>query len=198
MSIASLMVKKDFKHSLQDEMESFYYIILYASIVGLPHENLDDVEGDISGFFDEHKVHKGKLLGGRAKNSNRFSSDFYDLWEFKNDALKNWLEVVLQLQYKSDKGEQLKWTPKALCDQWKITDEDDLPVNDRVHNTGVNASTRGKSKPNTNTPSATQVSAHISRPSQSQSQSTSRKRLVDETDFEEHSEALKRQWNTPR
>lgn len=27
-----------------DGMESFYYIILYASILSLPHEQIDDIE----------------------------------------------------------------------------------------------------------------------------------------------------------
>ena len=43
MSYFSLS-EDDFRHSFQDDMESFYWIVLYAAILWLPHKKFDDIE----------------------------------------------------------------------------------------------------------------------------------------------------------
>lgn len=129
MSIASLM-DEDFKHKFKDDMESFYYVIIYASVLWLPHKEVDDVERRVSRFFDEYEVNNGKAEGGMVKMSNLYSGAFHRIWNFRNSSLQQWLTRVLEIQWPY--GELEDWTPEALSNQWKITDEEDLPEDDRI------------------------------------------------------------------
>lgn len=190
MSIASLR-GVNVKYKFQDDMESFYYVILYASIVWLPHGKSDNVETWLLKFFDENTEHLETTRGGAMKNSNRFSGDFYELWNFKNDALKRWLEGVWGLQWIARHGDQLDWTPRKLYDQWKSTDEEDLPTDDRIDNIGTKSTRKGKEKKKPEPSNATQVSVRSSRnadPPSSRSLNmthASSKRTAKETEFED-------------
>lgn len=177
-------------------MESFYYIILYASVLWLPHENIQDVEEEMAEFFNNHKERNGQVKGGTPKEANRIGGKFFSQWRFENDALKDWLETVRLLQWPTRYGEQVEWTPKALNDQWKATDEGDLPIDDRLDNISTNASGRGKKKQRLVTPShATQVSFHSSQliASSRTHKSGSSKRPVNKTEFEDSLDESKRQ-----
>lgn len=199
MSVSTLM-PDNIRHKFQDDMESFYYIVLYASVLWLPHMDVPLLENWVSNFFNESMDYHGQAVGGTVKESNRTSGSFYKLWRFKNNSLKTWLEAVRRLQWVSEDGKQHKWTPKALHDQWKSTDEEDLPVDDREDHIEINTSKKGKGKKNT----ATQPSAHASQISLQQSQSidaaasTSSKRPASETGFEEHLDASRRRRNPAR
>ena len=129
MSIASLFREK-FKHRFQDDMESFYYVILYASVLWLPHKEIDDIERRISKFFHEYELFDGKAEGGSAKLSNSYRETFYRVWDFENRSLRLWLEKVLELQRPWD--EPPNWTPQALYDQWKVIIDENLPEDDRI------------------------------------------------------------------
>lgn len=178
-------------------MESFYYVIIYASVLWLPHENCDDVERQISKFFDEYDEYQGRTQGGVAKESNRISATFYDLWGFKNNTLKNWLEKVRDLQWRDREGRQPEWTPKLLCDQWKFTDEDDLPVDDRVEHVQAKVRRQGKRIQEINTLDGARE-GHDAAPPKHESGSLngeskcSSKRSAEEARFEERSDASKR------
>lgn len=68
MSTSLLLFRREkikIKYRFQDDMESFYYIILYASILLLPHEQIDDIED-----LDEYRKYRGGSHGGTTKESN--------------------------------------------------------------------------------------------------------------------------------
>lgn len=196
MSVESLLGFEDFRHRFKDDMESFYYVVLYASIHWLPHENPDDVKTEVARFFDEYKERRGKAHGGIAKSSNFTSGRFYDLWGFQNDALKIWLEGVRKMQWKNWDDEQPKWTPKGLNDLWKIADEGDLPIDDRVEHLLPQA-TKDARKTKTSASDAIQKNRCValpgsgSRSADAVSRSSS-KRSVEEVGFEERSGSSKR------
>lgn len=197
MSIDALFGDKSFKHRFQDDMESFYYVVLYASVIWLPHENSECVEEEVTSFFDEYKERSGKARGGVAKESNRASGKFYRLWRFGNDALKEWLEAVRLLQWPTRYGEQPEWTPKALNDQWKTTDEGNLPTNDRVNRALSRSPEEEVRETEASTSNALRESENIALPEPG-SHSTdavsrsSSKRSAEEVGFEERSDSSKR------
>ena len=129
MSIACL-TDDDFKHRFQDDMESFYYVILYASVLWSPRDDVNDVEERMSKFFDEYVFYGRRTEGGTAKTLNVLRGTFLRMWDFKNGSLQQWLARVLELQRPFEI--QPNWTAQALSDQWKITDEEDLPEDDRI------------------------------------------------------------------
>lgn len=198
MSIASLFGRKDFNHRFQDDMESFFYVILYASVLWLPHKPVDDIGKHVSLFFDECNDHNGRPRGGSLKNSNRCSSTFYEIWEFENDSLKRWLEIVRDLQWPTRMGEQPEWTPKALYDQWKSTDEENLPLNDRVDHLVAEQPKECEQKPetadlNTTEPSENSIPPGYGLRSSNIASRSSSKRSANDAGFEGQSESSKRQ-----
>lgn len=186
-----------FKHSLQDDMESFYYVVFYASVLWLPHKDVPNIANRVSKFFDEYDEYDGKAQGGTAKESNRNSGSFYKLWLFKNDSLKKWLEAVRKLQWRTEDDEQPRWTPEALHDQWKSTDEEDLPIDDRVYHATQQeelqssvAAVSSKPRPqkaNVNPHSPSHASGSVEIKSR-----TSSKRSAKDARFEESSDSSKR------
>lgn len=161
-SIKALLSAPDFKYSLQDDLESFYYIILYASILWLPHKELEtkDTEYRMKRFFGDYHEQNGHMTGGRSKFHNQSYGTFSKQWKFYNKALNSWLKYVLALQ----KPENVEnWTPMALHNIWKDIDENDLPLDDRVDNLTQNTK-RGKKKavPKQEISEATRPSVRIS------------------------------------
>lgn len=128
MSIDSLL-KADFKHRFQDDMESFYYVVLYSSALWLPHEESDNDKEHISKFFDEHEVFNGRLEGGTLKFLNRKLGKFETSWGFKNELLREWLTRVRQLQLPYQT--QPNWNPTSLHNVWLSIDRSNLPTDDR-------------------------------------------------------------------
>lgn len=187
MSIAALR-GKNFKHTFQDDMESFYYVILYSSVLWLPHKEVHNLELHVSKFFDEYSEDRGKVTGGIGKISDRAMGTFYEVWEFKNDSLKCWLEEVRTLQEACRRGAQPKWTPEALHRQWKMTDEDNLPVDDRIdHRLAKLTEHMREEKPNIRD-AATIASVSCS----------SSKRSTKEASFDERSDSNKRHRGSSR
>lgn len=143
MSIAALL-GDDFKHILKDDMESFFYVILYASILWLPHREVNNIKRRMSKFFDEYDLVKGKAEGGASKYTNRALGNFVHSWGFKNQTLGDWFGEVLELQ--RPVGEEINWTPEALYDVWTSIDERGLPNDDRSDNL-VPKLSKGRPKP---------------------------------------------------
>lgn len=199
MSINSLEANEDFKHRFQDDMESFYYMVLYASVRWLPHGKLDEIKERISKFFDENEAYRGKFEGGHQKFSNRERGRFETFWGFENEFLREWLKRVRKLQLPAQN--QPSWTPRMLHDIWKSIDEEDLAKDDRKDHLGsiqrqlIN-----------NVPPATRTSTRSTKITSQKvfdlipvnvTSGTSSKRRVGEAEagFESNTDALKRQRN---
>lgn len=131
MSVASL-VGIEFRHRIQDDMESFYYVMLYCGVRWLPHKKVVDIKKQITSFFDEINDMGGKPCGGSFKHANIWVGDFHRLIGFTNAAIQAWFSKVLQLQRPF--FEQPNWKPEILHEIWKLADDADLPNNDRIDN----------------------------------------------------------------
>lgn len=196
MSIASLL-GEDFKHGFEDDMESFYYVILYASVLWLPHKNIENIEKRISRFFDEYEVNDGVVQGGSAKIANLVAGLFHKVWGFESDSLNRLLEGTRLLQQQAAEEKRSKWTPEALHKQWKSTDEEDLPTNDKVDHLLLQSKENERKLKLTMQRSREGSPVHEPHSLDAASRSSS-KRSADDAGFEEPSESSKRQRRSNR
>lgn len=130
MSINSLGGNEKFRHCFQDDMESFFHVVLYASIRWLAHNRLEDLEHRLSQFFNESRVIGGKTRGGYMKLANVVYGIFLDDFKWDNAHLAEWIGACLTLQ-KQALENRTKWTPESLFELWLCTDSKDLPNDDR-------------------------------------------------------------------
>ncbi|KAJ2981455.1 hypothetical protein NUW54_g10874 [Trametes sanguinea] len=63
-------------HTFQDDMEALFYVVLYCSLVHLPHNIVDPIElrTFIEVFFDSSAMRFGRLEGGDSKRANSMAS----------------------------------------------------------------------------------------------------------------------------
>ena len=83
------------KHTLQDDMESLLYVVLYCALLYLPH-NLSKVllAQTIKEMFEASKFSDGYFIGGDGKLDNAVSRRYTKSMEF-NAPLKEWLDAVM-------------------------------------------------------------------------------------------------------
>lgn len=129
MSIA-LLRKRGFRHRFQDDMESFYYVLLYSSVLWLPREEEEGFEKLVSEYFNEYLVGDGIATGGSFKAVNIFTGFFRNIWQFDNVLMQKYLDDILDLQRPFE--DQPSWIPQALYTVMKSMDEEDLPLDDRM------------------------------------------------------------------
>ena len=84
------------KHTLQDDMESLIYVVLYCALLYLPH-NLPDQElaRKIWLLFEDAELMEGRLVGGLGKLDNMASQIHTKSVEF-NTSLKEWLNSMMK------------------------------------------------------------------------------------------------------
>ncbi|KAI0712053.1 hypothetical protein C8Q76DRAFT_476440 [Earliella scabrosa] len=140
------------KHTLQDDMESLLYVILYCSFLWLPH-NLSKYElgYTIRGLFEETSRAHGIIIGGGGKIINAMLRRFTGRVEF-NEPLKEWLTTVMNYlspakTQHSYAGVGHKWSsPEPLYQYWTdFLQTRTLPQNDRVVHDNPHAT--GKEEP---------------------------------------------------
>ena len=87
----------DGKHSVQDDMESLLYVILYCALLWQPHNlTKDDLRTIVARFFDDCSVGRGgHLQGGDAKLVNSVDRRYTMNIRFRDAALDDWLLEVL-------------------------------------------------------------------------------------------------------
>lgn len=129
MSIA-LLRGKDFKHRLQDDMESIYYVLFIASILYLPRAEVKEFEVLVSRFLDQDMVPAEGSTGGVYKIANVASDRFREKWEFDNALVQKCLDELIELQ--GPFQDQPDWTPQAFYSILESTDLEDLPLDDRM------------------------------------------------------------------
>lgn len=109
-----------FRHSFVDDMESFYYVLLYCGVRWLPHYHAKDFKIHIEQFFE-----RSKMVQLRKKNflRNPFSgvivwhcSEFGDL--LNGLRTRKWADM---------------WRPEVVDKLWRAYDEKDLPQNDKCY-----------------------------------------------------------------
>lgn len=129
MSIA-LLRAKGFKQRLQDDMESVYYVLMYASILWLPRNEDKDFLRTVSQYFDQHSDCNGTTEGGVMKAGNILTGNFQRAWRFDNVHLQSCLDDILELLRPIE--EQPNWKPEELYAILTSADEEDLPLDDRM------------------------------------------------------------------
>lgn len=112
-------------------MESFYYVLLFASIHWMPHDDLKNIKKLILDFFDEIESFRGGVRGGCMKIANIGSNRYHSMWGFTNTSLRSCLEDIGKLQDEWTKN-QPDWKPQNLYAILESTDNEALPLGDRV------------------------------------------------------------------
>ncbi|OBZ71149.1 hypothetical protein A0H81_08673 [Grifola frondosa] len=127
------------QHSLQDDMESMLYVVLYCSLRWLPHSlSADDTSRTIQALFEPHSKVGDSFLGGFAKSSNMFSRTFMGRITFKNSILHEWLNTVMNYHHpraeQARRGQICKWDdPRHLDTFWgDLLKTSALPEDDKV------------------------------------------------------------------
>ncbi|CCL98569.1 uncharacterized protein FIBRA_00569 [Fibroporia radiculosa] len=131
MSINQLNVRKPTIHTLQDDMESILYVVLYCSIRWGAH-NVDDntVFDTIRDMFDSGNDAKG---GGTGKVNNMANRRYTEEYTFKSSALHRWLNTAMDYHYPVDRDKERKWSdPTDLDRLWVTILKEPLEKNDRV------------------------------------------------------------------
>ncbi|KAG5649302.1 hypothetical protein H0H81_004755, partial [Sphagnurus paluster] len=86
-------------HTVQDDMESFVYVILYVGLRYLEHNKSKDTLHIMSEIFDHEKVNtEGKCTGGENKKAMiRAFAKLEDDFQFACEPLDNWFRIVLEM-----------------------------------------------------------------------------------------------------
>lgn len=132
MSINSIKGNKAFRHGFQDDVESFFYVVLYACLRWLPHAFSGNLVQEMKSFFDDCRESQGMPVGGGYKALNIVFGTFMALCEWRNDHLANWFnEVLLLLRRGLDDRDACAWTARRLHEIWLKSDNNELPTGDR-------------------------------------------------------------------
>lgn len=133
MSLRMLRGRDGFRHSFHDDMESFFYVVLYAAVRWLAHNDVEDLGDLMTYFFNEFRESRGKAVGGTRKGQNIIDLTFVGEFVWRCAAFAEWISTVLDLQ-------KLAYLDRVDCDAaklsevWEAIDAKDLPNDDRqVH-----------------------------------------------------------------
>ncbi|KAI0662094.1 hypothetical protein C8Q70DRAFT_909941 [Cubamyces menziesii] len=87
-------------HTLQDDMESLLYVVLYCSLLYLPHDrNPENLHTFIYNFFDSSSFGFGKLHGGDAKLANAYTRNWIQRVKFNSENITDWLNTVMNYHF---------------------------------------------------------------------------------------------------
>ena len=127
------------KQTLQDDMESLLYVVLYCSFLWLPHNlSKDELARTIKRLFEYADFYYGDYQGGDGKLENAVDREHTRSVKF-NPALKEWLDTVMDYYYPPSHLVQeylkaRKWSDPNQLDKFWTTflQTHTLPANDRV------------------------------------------------------------------
>ncbi len=124
-------------HTLQDDMESLLYVVLYCGFLWLPHNlSKEELAHMIKVLFESFYWDEGNIQGGSGKLSNAIRRQYTGDVEF-NEPLKEWLNTVMDYNFPtraSNYRGPSRWSsPDDLEEFWsKFLQTHDLPCNDRI------------------------------------------------------------------
>ncbi|KAL5480746.1 hypothetical protein ACEPAI_9686 [Sanghuangporus weigelae] len=132
MSGDALYDPEGFHHTIEDDLESLFYVVMYGSVRWLPHNYVSRLGRWVRGFFDETLPEGiGQTIGGRDKLLQIASdgSEFLNLFLFENRFIQNWFRVGYRLlgttSHSSRKaGQTCLWTTEELQRLLTIVYED--------------------------------------------------------------------------
>ncbi|KAL5523304.1 hypothetical protein ACEPAF_1571 [Sanghuangporus sanghuang] len=122
MSARALRSRRDFRHTIEDDMESLFYVVMYGCLRWLPHNDVPRLYKWIRGFFDEAVDYgDGRNIGGLDKDINQacHGSDFREVFQFPNEFVQAWFDIGYEYlatihDLQRDCGLELLWTMKKV------------------------------------------------------------------------------------
>ncbi|KAI0671005.1 hypothetical protein C8Q78DRAFT_974397 [Trametes maxima] len=110
------------KHTIQDDMESMLYLVLYCGLFYLAHDLcMVDLTSFIKSFFREIGRFHGTTCGGDAKAANSVRRRFTSRVHFGSPALQEWLDNVMNFHSPPPENQETfreKWNPESLDTFW--------------------------------------------------------------------------------
>ncbi|KAH8115718.1 hypothetical protein DFH11DRAFT_1301272 [Phellopilus nigrolimitatus] len=136
MSTDALSKCGDFCHTIQDDMESMLYIVLYCCVRWLPHSEVNILGGRMHNFFD-HYLDEGNctIVGGIGKTIQKYNRNFTDMFAFEDTHTQHWITKSYDYLAPPVAGFERssgKWTPESFNELWVHTCQGPLPEHDRV------------------------------------------------------------------
>ncbi|GBE84586.1 hypothetical protein BKA93DRAFT_428387 [Sparassis latifolia] len=129
-------------HTIQDDMESMLWVVLYCSILWLGHNRSPrSVLLTLESLFDQHLSDEdGSISGGAGKLVNQHDQRYTDRIRFSNPTIQRWLDTVMKFNSSYLNAQQhnvesaMVWEdPKAFDKFWKdFIANNDLAEDDRV------------------------------------------------------------------
>ncbi|KAL5480802.1 hypothetical protein ACEPAI_9742 [Sanghuangporus weigelae] len=116
MSGNALYGLKKFRHAIEDDLESLFYVVMYGSIRWLPHNYVSQLGRWVRSFFYEALPEGiGKTIGGTDKllQISFGGSKFFDKFSFENRFVQDWFRV----------GYKLLWTTSPASKDCLLTTE---------------------------------------------------------------------------
>ena len=100
MSGSALIGLGDFHYTIQDDLESLFYVIMYGSVRWLPHNHVSSLGLWMHDFFDETLSRgSGRTVGGQNKllQIGFSGGNFLELFSFENCHVQDWFSVGYRL-----------------------------------------------------------------------------------------------------
>ncbi|KAJ8469791.1 hypothetical protein ONZ51_g8762 [Trametes cubensis] len=127
--------------TIRDDMESLFYVVLYLSLLHLPHDidDPDALRAFIHNFFNHSAFLHGVLRGGDSKLTNAATRAWTNQVKFSSPDLQAWLNMVMDYHsppYHLREELAGRWVnPDYLDAFWgTFLGERTLPQDDRVDN----------------------------------------------------------------
>lgn len=130
MSINNLSGMDDFQHCFSDDMESFFYVVLYAGALWLAHNHLEHLGELMTDYFNEYQYGSKQAKGGSLKGQDLLLNTFVRNFEWGNDGISEWINKMQALLKAAFWGRS-KLSPGSLVEVWEAVQKKDLPNNDR-------------------------------------------------------------------
>lgn len=113
-------------HTVQDDMESLLYVVLYCSFIWLPHNRAGNIKMLASVFKEmfDHFTDWGSILkGGIVKMANATSGAWATDFTWDTPQLNEWIREVSDLHRKylshDDERPHHRWTLDVLVTTWR-------------------------------------------------------------------------------
>ncbi len=123
------------KPTLEDDMESLLYVVLYCSLLWLPHDLEKRLLARvILDMFERRDWENNQYYGGDGKTLNAFKRQYTRLVTF-NQPLHEWLQTVMDYHSPRAKGQYAGYwsNPDHLDTFWgNFLQAHDLPDDDRT------------------------------------------------------------------
>ncbi|KAL5522458.1 hypothetical protein ACEPAG_8474 [Sanghuangporus baumii] len=132
MSGNALCGLKKFRHAIEDDLESLFYVVMYGSIRWLPHNHVSQLGRWVRSFFYEALPEGiGKTIGGTDKllQISFGGSEFFDKFSFENCFVQDWFWVAYKLLWTTspaskDTGGKCLLTTENMQELFTVVCED--------------------------------------------------------------------------